>query len=179
MEGKRIRHCHLLTPPRNAGSTVPESRTAPSSQSRLCMAACESSSKSQQQTTPPHTLGSSVAHTFPTSCTHNISSLPSSCLGKAWHFPGLPDKGSQPSSPAGRSRTTAFRCLLSSHTLSVPHYPTLGPYPLQTTPHSAPPQPLVSREDVLIALKQHKGRERKREWPSVQPLHGTEGESTA
>ena len=174
MEGHRIRHRHLLTPPRNVGSTVsPKAELLPPHTPDFALLPVKAVPRASSRP-PLHTpWASSVVHILPISCTHNISPQPSHCLGKAWCFPGLPGKDSQPSSPAGRSRTVTFQ-LSFPLTPSVPHHPTVGPYQLRTTLHPAPPH-----EDLLIVLKQSEHRERKRECLSVQPLHGTDSESTA
>lgn len=132
MEGKRIRHCHFLTPPRNVGSTVSlKAELLPPHTPDFALLPVKAVPRASSRPLLYTPWASSVLHILPISCTHNTSPLPSHCLGKARHFPGFPGKLSHLQKEDGHLPT-----LFSSHTL-LPCHPTVGPYPLQSILHPA------------------------------------------
>lgn len=130
--------------------------------SRLCIAACESGAKSQQQTTPPRALGKQCCPRLGYLLhTHHLCPALGKC-GAAQGFQARAPSQAPPQAEAGWPPSN------SPLTSSVPHHPTVGSYSLQTTLHG----------DLLIVLVPSKDRERKTGWLSAHPLHDPDSEST-
>lgn len=170
MEGNRIRHCHLLTPPRNVGST-------PSPKAELL---------------PSHAVDFAL---LPVKAVLRASSRPplhtpwgkQCCPHLAQHLsPGFPTALGKPGASQGFQARAHRQALPQAEAGRPPsNSPFLSCRPCLTTQqqaHTHCRRPCVQappHEGLLIVLVQSKDRERKREWLSVQPLHSTDGESTA